>query len=54
MKQIQIVFLGAEKVGKTSTINQFFDGSFQDKTDATLGHCYSETVFLPSKYLQII
>ncbi|XP_052712279.1 GTP-binding protein Di-Ras2-like [Crassostrea angulata] len=52
MKQIQIVFLGAEKVGKTSTINQFLYGSFQDKTDATLGHCYSETVFLPNGIFQ--
>ena len=51
MKQIQIVFLGAERVGKTSTIRRFLYGSFEEEPDATLGQSYNETVRLPSKYI---
>lgn len=49
MKQLQIVFLGVERVGKTSAIQRFLYGSFEDVTESTLGHCYNETIFLPSE-----
>ncbi|XP_062604649.1 GTP-binding protein Di-Ras2-like [Saccostrea cucullata] len=54
MKQLRIVFLGSEKVGKTSTIKQFLYGSFQEVTEATLGECYNETVCLPNGICQQI
>ncbi|XP_061180151.1 ras-related protein Rap1-like [Saccostrea echinata] len=54
MKQLRIVFLGAEQVGKTSTIKQFLYGSFQEMTEATLGECYNETVCLPNGICQQI
>nr|XP_022335840.1 GTP-binding protein Di-Ras2-like [Crassostrea virginica] len=52
MKQLQIVFLGAERVGKTSTIRRFLYGSFEEETDATLGQCYNETIYLPNGTFQ--
>ena len=36
-KQLQIIILGDGAVGKTSIINQFIEGKFQDDHMATLG-----------------
>jgi GTPase SAR1 family protein len=49
MKPLQIVFLGAERVGKTSTIKQFLYETFENETEVTLGESYNETIRLPSK-----
>lgn len=51
MKPLQIVFLGTNGVGKTSTIRRFLYGTFQEKTEKTLAQSYNETVFLPSKLI---
>ncbi|XP_062614914.1 ras-related protein Rap1-like [Saccostrea cucullata] len=52
MRQLRIVFLGAERVGKTSIIKQFLYGSFQEATEPTLENCYNETVCLPNGLFQ--
>uniref|UniRef100_K1Q489 Uncharacterized protein n=1 Tax=Magallana gigas TaxID=29159 RepID=K1Q489_MAGGI len=52
MKPLQIVFLGTNGVGKTSTIRRFLYGTFQEKTEETLAQSYNETVFLPNGIFQ--
>ncbi|XP_061196365.1 GTP-binding protein Di-Ras1-like [Saccostrea echinata] len=52
MRQLRIVFLGAERVGKTSIIKQFLYGSFQEVTESTLGNSYNETICLPNGLFQ--
>ncbi|XP_062603465.1 ras-related protein Rap-1b-like protein [Saccostrea cucullata] len=48
MKPLQIVFMGDREVGKTSLIHQFMYGVFTERTSATLGQSYHETVRLPN------
>ncbi|XP_061178390.1 ras-related protein Rap1-like [Saccostrea echinata] len=54
MKPVKIVFMGDEEVGKTSLIHQFLYGVFTERTPATLGQSYHETVTLPDGLHQII
>lgn len=49
VKPLQIVFLGASAVGKTSIIHQFLYGVFTERTSPTLGKSFFETIQLPSK-----
>ncbi|XP_046354940.1 ras-related protein Rap-1b-like [Haliotis rufescens] len=47
MKDCRIIFLGSEKVGKSSLIHQFMEGSFTDDYRPTVEESYRRMVRLP-------